>query len=255
MASFGYIFPWLYTWLSCYSFVVGACCSLWLGKLYLRNRKCFEKLKGRLGKPSGGKTPDSLRVLSQNMWCTNSWGAVRKGSKGPEVRRRFDALARAAVEGRYDVLLMQELFIYRIAYFFVTIDDVVYLTEQLEAAGYVYHSDLAYNLPVLMGQNSGTAIFSKHPIIDWKGHTFSAYSLKDSLNAKGFVQTSVNVGEQYLHFFSTHLDSSKAGDVKKSQVGTERDENRWKSQSQALQTAKIWSDTCTCAYILLTISF
>ena len=194
----------------------------WLRKAFINNQRSFRKLKPVLGRVSGQKNYDlelQIRILSQNMWCTNSWGAVKKGSKGPQVQRRFTEFVRAVVEGGYDVLLLQELFAYRIAYFFLTIDDVVYLTEQLEAAGFIYHSDVVYNLPVLLGQSSGVAIFSKYPIVNWEGHTFRKHSLKDSLNAKGFVQATIAVGDQHLSFFSAHLDSSKTSDAKKFQVG------------------------------------
>ncbi|XP_065195404.1 uncharacterized protein LOC135826727 [Sycon ciliatum] len=200
--------------------VVTSAFCVWLRSLHKHNQECLWKLRARLGQPGiSGPPRDHLRVLSQNMWCTNSWGAVQKGSKGPEVRKRFDALVNAALEGDYDVLLLQELFIYRMAYFFMTVEEVVYLTERLEAAGYVYHSNLAYNVPVVLGQSSGLAIFSKHPFVEWGGHTFTTHSLKDSLNAKGFVHATVSIGRELFFFYSTHLDSSgRKPDVKKKQV-------------------------------------
>ncbi|XP_065195389.1 sphingomyelinase C-like [Sycon ciliatum] len=182
----------------------------WLRRVSVRNQDHYLTLKSSVGRPASCSTTGqvTVRVLSQNLWAANFWAAEKLGSKGPNPRARFDGFVRSVTQGKYDVLLLQELFVLRTAYFFATVDDVAYLTKLLEKAGFLYHTDLLYNLPSTFGQSSGVAIFSKYPITEWKGHTFNHYSVKESITSKGFVRAQISIGRSHVNFFSTHMDSS-----------------------------------------------
>ena len=183
--------------------------------LHRRNSKLLVSLRARTTTSSEVQTPlqsvqsrgppQKLRVLCQNMWCTNSLFAERKGSKGPRPTDRFDAVVAEA--SQYDILILQELFVMRLGFHLIG-QDVAHLERQLVNRGFVYHTDIVYNLPLLLGQSAGVAVFSRWPIVDCQHVTFNQRSFKDSLNEKGFVRAAVQVPSgEIVQVFSTHMDS------------------------------------------------
>jgi hypothetical protein len=68
------------------------------------------------------------------------------------------------------------------------------------------------------GQNSGTCIFSRHPIVQAHSVVFKRVKLTtEVLNKKGFVAAEIAIGNASALFVTTHFDSKDA-DSKKSQL-------------------------------------
>lgn len=210
------------------SLVLAACCLY----QWHRSRRLRRSLSEQLGMPGERAERKELRVLSQNMWNVQWPGTLLKGNSGRYPMERFDALVAAAVEGDYDVLALQELFVLRVGPF-VFGEEVLYLQRRLVEVGYVYHTDIAYNLPGVFGQSAGVAVFSRLPIPNdgVRYFSFADSSWKEMPNHKGFVHVQLAVfppgadaaslaDQRPAHILTAHLDSSADSNIRISQVKT-----------------------------------
>ena len=90
-------------------------------------------------------------------------------------------------------------------------------------AGLVYHTNPYDTLPSwyrVFGQNSGTAIFSRHPILNARSAVFGR---GEAVNYKGFTAAEVSLGEASALFVCTHFEARNAN-IKRSQMKQLSDE-------------------------------
>ena len=206
--------------------VTVAVCA-YLFKEVQRARRLLRDMGEQSGSDATAQSPTRgrLRILSQNCWNMQYPGTERKGNRGRQAEKRFDALADHAENGGYDVLILQELFVLR-AGPFVYGHDVGYLRQRLVKSGFVYHTNIAYNLPRVVGQSAGVAVFSKVPIArtsvdmtnarDDTYFTFATSSFRQFFNRKGFVHvrlllstddSSMTSSLDVVHIVNVHLDA------------------------------------------------
>ena len=76
--------------------------------------------------------------------------------------------------------------------------------------GLVYHTNPYHTLPSwrrVFGQNSGTAIFSRHPILKARSAVFDRH---EAVTHKGFTAAEVSLGASSALFVCTHFESRNA---------------------------------------------
>ena len=158
------------------------------------------KTAEREGRDTAAKR--ELRVLSHNVWChyMQQWYA-------PPASKRLECLFEAIQAQDYDVVLVQELFLFRVGPLANTHSFEVF-TRAMLGAGYHLASDPRSSLPVI-GQNNGLAIFSKLDVsVAPVSRSFVATG--ESVCVKGFVHARLSLGGgRTLHVVTTHLDSKQ----------------------------------------------
>jgi endonuclease/exonuclease/phosphatase family metal-dependent hydrolase len=192
----------------------------------------------------------ALRVYSQNCWChylatpIGQWrgvhGAASPVMSGIGYSARIDQLAHHIIEQKFDVVLIQEVFVCRLGP--VILDgNFKRLAAALRHVGLEYHTDPMETLPAVYGQNTGTVIFSRFPLLATESHVF--HKTAEGFNNKGFVagRVAVEVGDgrtRDVLLVSTHLDA-RSWLAKESQIGqvaeyvaTQRNNARTASKDQ-----------------------
>lgn len=136
---------------------------------------------------------DELRVFSANVWChyfsALAWmltGCRRLvGTMSPlPFRPRLDVAAEHAAQHGADVVVLQELFVLRLGPL-VLAGAWEHMAQRMARLGLVHASDPRASLPRFFGQNSGLAIFSRHPLHPEPGATSLFRSSRERFNRKG----------------------------------------------------------------------
>ena len=116
-------------------------------------------------------------------------------------------LANCLENHAYDVILLQEVFIFGFGRSGTDITHYRTITEHMQAQGYSYHSDPFKSLASNIGQNSGLIVFSKYPF-DLNTTYFETFRDRRTFSAKGFQHVTVEFGnDQYpyaINFASVH---------------------------------------------------
>jgi len=148
--------------------------------------------------PERKLTENTIRVLSQNAWC--SYFAGGKGKT-----ERLNLFANCLEKHAYDVILLQEVFIFGFGRSGTDITHYRTITEHMQNHGYSYHSDPFKSLASNIGQNSGLIVFSKYPF-DLNSTYFETFRDRRTFSAKGFQHVTVEFGNDQVHFINTHTE-------------------------------------------------
>jgi len=149
------------------------------------------------GVPAG--SGQVLRVCSHNVWG-------HYFVRAPNKQQRLRAFVEHVANDRFDVVLMQEMFLGRLGPMYISteIEDVI---ARMQAAGYLFWTDPTASLPYF-GQNSGLMIFSKYPIKRSVYENFSG--TKEIPSQKGLIISEIEVGASggmTVLVGNTHFDS------------------------------------------------
>uniref|UniRef100_A0A7S4N9Q1 Endonuclease/exonuclease/phosphatase domain-containing protein n=1 Tax=Paramoeba aestuarina TaxID=180227 RepID=A0A7S4N9Q1_9EUKA len=155
--------------------------------------------------------PPSLRVLSHNVWAHYLVPA-------PGRLRRLRGLLKHIEEAqpKYDLVLLQELFLFQLGPFCLS-NEVEEFCSKMFELGFIYQSRpteslrggiLANILPMFPVQNSGLAIFSRYPL---QSSTFEKFEdTAELLNNKGILHTQVSFHDHPLvNVITIHMDSRR----------------------------------------------
>jgi len=174
---------------------------------------------------AAGAAPTTLKVLSHNVWGHYVVG-------GMDVSGRLKALAESVARERYDVVLLQELFLMSLGPL-PLMGYYVQFAADMEAAGLVYMTDPRTAARRWM-QNHGLvrcvgvcvarqlqapsffvyphsltppsqAVFSRYPIVEATLRSFPRSA--EPLNAKGVAVVTVEVAGEVFHLGDFHPDS------------------------------------------------
>ena len=116
--------------------------------------------------------------------------------------QRLRAFAHHVVNEQYDIVCVQEVFVWRLGCM-VGDNNFVALRGFMMRAGLVYHS--TPSAAGVCGQNSGVAIFSRHPLVRCQCFRFEHSA--EWANRKGFVVADAQLGSRIIRVVSAHLDA------------------------------------------------
>mmetsp|Transcript_7972 Transcript_7972/g.18476 ORF Transcript_7972/g.18476 Transcript_7972/m.18476 type:complete len:349 (+) Transcript_7972:123-1169(+) len=154
----------------------------------------------------------TVTMLSHNVWChyLQQWYA-------PSSSKRLSGLLSAIDKGDYDVVCVQELFLFRLGPFCIS-DNYEQFSRGMSRLGYIHQTDPRPSLP-LLGQNNGLCIFSKLPFTSPPVSQDFATS-GELVCTKGFSRATIEFRGAPLHIVTTHMDSKKKPkNVKEIQAG------------------------------------
>lgn len=153
-----------------------------------------------------------MRILSHNVWCHYPmtyvpWKQCGHAIWGFRCKTRLELLARHINSVQYDVVCLQELFVLRLSSLYELRSNFDYMVDLLAQGGYVHHSDPCDSLRAdrTIGQNSGVAIFSRHPLESVESVDFECTAERS--NTKGFVVADVRRDGRLVRVVSAHLDA------------------------------------------------
>lgn len=155
-------------------------------------------------------TTDRVRVLTQNLWCHYPLSIVKPfagAQPGWAFKARIDGFGEHVREAGYDVVLLQEVFLFKLGPFGTTAN-FEYAAAAMSRAGLRYYTDPLESMSPArwFGQNSGLVIFSRHPILASVSENMVT---SEGNNTKGYVTATVRLGGTgpAVRFVCTHLDS------------------------------------------------
>ena len=131
---------------------------------------------------------DKIRVLSHNVWChmLQQWYT-------PPAAKRLRCLAEEIRARDYDVVMLQELFLFRLGPLASTLAFEAF-AQAMIASGYRLVADPRDSLP-FVGQNSGLAIFSKLDV-EREPASRSFAVTGEKVCHKGYVHAQLKVGNR-----------------------------------------------------------
>jgi len=153
-----------------------------------------------------------LRILTQNLWCHYlSWA--------PRKLQRIQAFCSylTAHADEYDVLLIQELYVYKVWGKMVASDPKDYFLETMSNLGFKHYKDDDNAVDMLAGQNSGIMIISRYPVLQHELKVWRVLSDNVYGTAKGALRVKLDVDGSHVQLISLHLDSHMA-DMRKKQI-------------------------------------
>lgn len=155
------------------------------------------------------RMPSSLTVVTQNLWCHYPMTLLKQESgvmTGKCFEHRLRLFAEYVKDNAIDVVMVQELFLFRIGPVYTNNNFTVF-AQAMGACGLTECTDPSLSMHArVLGQNSGVAIFSKWPLLNCRSFDFE--STGENLNSKGFVCADVAMTQnRTAHFVSAHLDS------------------------------------------------
>lgn len=139
----------------------------------------------------------TIQILTHNLWCHYLTHA-------PNKEHRIRHFVQNIAAENYDVVLIQELFIFNVLGYYVGQDLQRYVIDEMKKVGYAYSVSGAPP-PFGFGQTSGLLILSKHPIITENERRW--YRLDDFKTGKGFIHAVISIQDVDIHFFNVHLDA------------------------------------------------
>lgn len=136
----------------------------------------------------GGSGKTRVRVLSHNVWChmLQQWYT-------PPAAKRLRCLAEEIRARDYDVVMLQELFLFRLGPLASTLAFEAF-AQAMIASGYRLVADPRDSLP-FVGQNSGLAIFSKLDV-EREPASRSFAVTGEKVCRKGYVHAQLKVGNR-----------------------------------------------------------
>ena len=152
--------------------------------------------------------PLSPQVLTQNLWCHYPMTLIKPyppAQHGACFLQRLRCFADHVRTVGYDIVMVQELFLFKIGPFGTT-TNFEFCAAEMQRAGLPFATDPSPSLhhERLFGQNSGVAIFSRWPIT---AEVSVDLATSERNNTKGFVMATVNTLQGPVRFLCTHLDS------------------------------------------------
>jgi endonuclease/exonuclease/phosphatase family metal-dependent hydrolase len=125
---------------------------------------------------------------------------------GKCFKERLQLFAEYVKDNAIDVVMVQELFVFRIGPFYTSSNFAVF-AEAMRACGLTECSDPRLSMHAkVLGQNSGVAIFSKWPLLNPRSFDFE--STGERMNSKGFVCADIAMARnRTAHLVSAHLDA------------------------------------------------
>ena len=152
----------------------------------------------------------SLRLLTQNVWCHYPMSFVKgcaHAMPGWDCAGRLRRLAAHVAAAGCDVVCVQELFLLRLWPLADNSCNFDLFAGLMAAAGLEHHTDPRGSLRPdrWLGQNSGVAIFSRHPLEACEAVDFEATA--EAANTKGFVVADVRVRCRTVRLVSAHCDA------------------------------------------------
>eukprot|EP00040_Diaphanoeca_grandis_P032421 m.196467 g.196467 ORF g.196467 m.196467 type:complete len:318 (-) comp32620_c10_seq1:76-1029(-) len=141
-----------------------------------------------------GGQDNTFRVLTQNVWCHYPMTFVSPCSHamaGYPCQSRLELLAAHIIAENYDVVCLQELFVWRVWPMSDQSANFDFMVRRLGSAGYVHHTNPLESLCEnrWIGQNSGVVIFSRHPLE--RAESIRFLHTSENHNTKGFVVADV----------------------------------------------------------------
>ena len=119
------------------------------------------------------------------------WAQCETAMPGSQMSARLDVLAAHIAAASYDIVCIQELFLWKLCCCEGSANFTSF-RQQLHEAGLVYHTNPHESLVgVCCGQNAGVVVFSRFPIIETQ--TVGFRKTAERLNAKGFVVADVQL--------------------------------------------------------------
>jgi endonuclease/exonuclease/phosphatase family metal-dependent hydrolase len=161
-----------------------------------------------------------LRVLTHNVWChypaslKPSWRGAAETMPGYAFAARLHLLADHIASAGYDVVAVQELFLYRLWPLADGDGNFNLFAERMANVGLIHRTDPKKSLhdDRWVGQNSGVAIFSRFEVLRTASVDFAVSAERN--NTKGFVVVDVAVPAQTgssatctVRVMCAHLDS------------------------------------------------
>lgn len=149
----------------------------------------------------------SIRILTQNVWCHYPMSFVKPWTNamaGYRCESRLDLLATHIEQQKYDVVCLQELFVWRVWPLQDKRFNFDFMVKRLSKSGYVHYTNPFESMfdNRWIGQNSGVIIFSRIPIDNVESVVFNQSAEK--MNTKGFVVVDVTLPSNGL----TKMNSS-----------------------------------------------
>ena len=165
--------------------------------------------------PGAGGDERRLRVLTHNLWCHYPMSLVKQcahAMPGRAFEARLRLFAAHCAAERYDVVCVQELFLWRL-WPLEGCGNFELLAALLADGGLVHHTDPSQSMRPgrWVGQNAGVAIFSRLPISNCEAIDFERTA--EALNTKGFVTADVRLpcagpaGGRTVRIVSAHMDA------------------------------------------------
>ena len=125
---------------------------------------------------------------------------------GKSFEGRLLLFAEYVKDNAVDVVMVQELFVYRIGPFYTNNNFTVF-AQAMRACGLTHCTDPSISMHArVLGQNSGVAIFSKWPLLNPLSFDFE--STGEIMNSKGFVCADIAMAHnRKVHCVNAHLDA------------------------------------------------
>ena len=142
----------------------------------------------------------TLSILTQNIWCHYL------AKIGPNVESRLKAFIQGVSSRKYDIVLVQELFVHKVG----LLDRTHYAklaVKEMKRAGFKYHTSFYKTTPIFYGQSNGVVIFSRFPIIEANHVAFS--DVGEHFTNKGFITAKICINQRTVDVCSVHLDAFK----------------------------------------------
>ena len=137
-----------------------------------------------------------MKVITYNFYCRPKWlFPDNQLDRAKEFLASFKQYE--SINGQVDVIMFQELF-----------DNDVYkiIKKTMMKLGFFYRTNRP-NRKIFL--NGGTAIFSRHPIMEKSKMSFPGGSVFNVASAKGMNYAKIEIDNKIYHFVNTHLDSFK----------------------------------------------
>lgn len=153
--------------------------------------------------------PSTLVVVTQNLWCHYPMTLLKQESgvmPGKSFEERLLLFAEYVRDNAVDVVLVQELFVFRLGPFY-TDNNFTVFAQAMRACGLTECTDPNLSMHArVLGQNSGVAIFSKWPLLN--SRSFDFQNTGENMNSKGFVCADIAMARnRKAHLVSAHLDA------------------------------------------------
>ena len=169
---------------------------------------------------ANGET-QTFRLLTHNVWCHYPMSFLKQcghAMAGYQFEQRLRLLAKHCAATPYDVIAVQELFLWQLWPLPIGRANFDLLARLLGEAGYRHHTDPWASLHAARwaGQNSGVAIFSRHPLETHESVKWARSAEWDT--TKGFVCADVRLaGGRVVRIVNAHMDG-QAWSAKREQI-------------------------------------
>ena len=155
----------------------------------------------------------NIKIMTHNIWCHYPMSIVpwKQSSQimlGTKFIERLTTLANYIEVNDYDIICIQELFIWKI----LGRDSCYgsknynYFKDLMEKMGFIYQSEYQkYSDNRAFSQNSGLGIFSKIRLYNIEYQDF--YNTSEYSNTKGFISCNFKINKLVYQLINTHLDA------------------------------------------------